>query len=370
VASPEIGKGLGLIVRGDRTGLGELSRSFNKVLKPEKVLGIDMGPHRPYPSMFFEYGPEATVVNFPPQPEQFLKWIEGLEVIFSFETFYDPQFIELARLNNIRTVLMPMPEYLPNLANPYTEGPDLYILPTPYMKDQFDLLKFPNVVIPPPFDEERFFVSLKDGEPARYEAKHLLHVIGRFAKADRAGTRILIEAIPYINHECELTIKVQGQPTAVNLPEGRYNKTYVHINYFEAHDNRMLYEDHHDALIHPRRYAGLSLPFNEAASLGLPIIALNREPENTVLPPAALVDCSVDIQMESQCGLIDVYSADPRKLAAKINELLENTDDFVPQLSHSSLSYAESLKWANLVGKYQEALHPVNSKKTAQYAGN
>lgn len=347
-----IGQKVGMLVRGDATGLGELSRTFYKYIRPDRVLCV--APARPWRHDFDIYDtaiPPEIVSSPIPHPDIY-SFLDGLDVVFSCETFYEPQFVDIARKKGVRTVLMPMPEYSPWIAAPRTPAPDLFILPTPWMKEKFDAHHFRTVVIPPPIDTDIFSPT------QRNSASTFLHTVGRFSRLDRAGTRLIFDALPHIKSKIGLTIRSQGP---VNLPSGRYGRSRNVTVTVRANTNmptsRALYEPSLDVLVAPRRYAGLSLPIWEATGLGMPVIALNRSPESDLLPRESLVPAHISTYIDLPAGMVDVYTCNPVDLAATI-DILANDPDLVANLSLHSITLAKSHSWPMLEEKYFKAFFP------------
>ena len=76
-----------------------------------------------------------------------------------------------------------------------------------------------------------------------------------------------------------------------------------------------------DAMVLPRRYAGLCLPMNEALLSGLPVFMTDISPNNNVLPKEWLVKSSKVNEFMART-MIDVYEADPEQLANLVDNYI------------------------------------------------
>src|SRR5262249_55476915 len=155
---------------------------------------------------------------FAAPPEFFLDWLDGLDVVYSAETFYDWRLVEWARDRGVATVLHVMPELL-GAISPAQMPPRLW-RPTGWRMSE---LPAGTEVVPVPVAADRFCdfrpSSEADG-PLR-----VLHVAGRRAAADRNGTLSLYQALRTVGERVEITITTQddrlplvtGRPANVHL---------------------------------------------------------------------------------------------------------------------------------------------------------
>jgi hypothetical protein len=79
-----------------------------------------------------------------------------------------------------------------------------------------------------------------------------------------------------------------------------------------------------DAMILPRRYAGLCLPMNEALISAIPVFMTDLSPNNTILPERWLVPAKQIGQFRAK-STIDVYSANPKELAELVDNYMRMT---------------------------------------------
>jgi glycosyltransferase involved in cell wall biosynthesis len=81
--------------------------------------------------------------------------------------------------------------------------------------------------------------------------------------------------------------------------------------------------DGYDAMLLPRRYAGLCLPMNEALISGLPVFMTNLMPNSAVLPPEWLIKSEKIDQFRAK-SMIDVYAGDPEHLAKVVDTYMNS----------------------------------------------
>ena len=83
-------------------------------------------------------------------------------------------------------------------------------------------------------------------------------------------------------------------------------------------DNREDMYDGFDAMVLPRRYAGLCLPMNEALLSALPVFMTDISPNNFILPAEWLVKSDSIGTIRTKVRL-ELFEADPRALAKTID---------------------------------------------------
>jgi glycosyltransferase involved in cell wall biosynthesis len=143
-----------------------------------------------------------------------------------------------------------------------------------------------------------------------------LHIAGKFASKDRNGTSTVIDMLQYSTAEYELVIKSQT-PIDTDCKDPRLT-----IDTSNTENNADLYNGF-DAMVLPRRYAGLCLPMNESLMSGLPVFMTDISPNNYVLPQEWLVESEKIDKLMTRMWL-DVYGANPKKLAKLIDDYVNN----------------------------------------------
>jgi hypothetical protein len=143
-----------------------------------------------------------------------------------------------------------------------------------------------------------------------------LHIAGKVAIKDRNGTDTVIEMMRHSKADFILEIRSQGE-MSYNIDDNR-----IKIITDNVENQEDLYSGY-DAMVMPRRYAGLCLPMNEGLLCGLPVFMTDISPNNQVLPSDWLV-ASHKVDELMTRTMLDVYSADPVQLAAKIDAYMSS----------------------------------------------
>lgn len=306
---------LGIIARSDNTGLGNQTRELVKMLNPDKILLIDssfFNKNEQHPEWYEGYNYSTTKHGMASKDEVY-EFLRGLDLVFSCEIFYNNLFVSMANKRKIKTVLQYNYEFLDHLANPDLALPTVLVAPSSWnfseIVDKFgDKTKV--VHLPPPTDVD-LFAKARDINKNKTHKK-ILHIAGKPAVKDRNGTNTVIEMLKYAKSDFQLVVKSQV-PLNIECDDPRL---VVDTSNPDARES--LYEGY-DAMVLPRRYAGLCLPMNEALISALPVFMTNISPNNNILPQEWLVD-STKIDRLMTRTILDVYDGDPKMLA----ELIDN----------------------------------------------
>lgn len=304
---------LGIVVRADDTGLGNQTRELVKMLEPERVLIIDSSKfHNRNPQHFDWYkGQNIVKSQGVPDSRVMMKFLTGLDVALSCETFYSKNFYIAAKKKKVKTVLQYNFEFLEHFNNNQLLLPDVLLAPSLWRFEEVqESFGSKSLVthLPPPTDE-KIFSENKKINSAR--TNRLLHVGGKAAIYDRNGTNSVIEMLKYSKEDYQLVIKSQ---TKLEL-ESKDERLTVSLGNEENHAD--LYSGY-DAMILPRRYAGLSLPMNEALMSGLPVFMTDISPNNLILPKEWLAKSEFVKDFMARIG-IQLYNADPEALAEVVD---------------------------------------------------
>ena len=87
-----------------------------------------------------------------------------------------------------------------------------------------------------------------------------------------------------------------------------------------------------DAMVLPRRYAGLCLPMNEALMSALPVFMTNISPNNAILSEEWLVESSKIDSFRTK-SMVDVYDVNPKKLGERIDNYFINNNSQQKELA-------------------------------------
>lgn len=308
---------LGLIARSDNSGLGNQTRELAYMLNPSKILLIDsssFNQNTQNPEWYSSYNVQTNKGFLGDRAAQ--EFLKDLDIVISCEIFYSRNFPKIAEQLGVKTILQYNYEFLDNLLNPRLPLPDILLSPSKWnIEDVIE--KFGNsckvFYLPPPTDHKKFEDARKiNSKPT----KKILHIAGKVAVKDRNGTDAVIEMMRHSKQDFTLEIRSQ-----------------VRLNY-DLDDNRIkiitdniekqqdLYSGY-DAMVLPRRYAGLCLPMNEALLSGLPVFMTDISPNNQVLPSEWLVASYKADQLMTRT-MLDVYSVDPVQLAARVDSYMSS----------------------------------------------
>jgi hypothetical protein len=308
----------GIIARCDNTGLGNQTRDLVRMLNPDRILLINstkFNNNKQYPEWYDGYN--VTMTNGFPTKQEVAIFMDGLNSVLTCETFYHPHFINLAQRRKVKTLMQYNYEFLDHLNKPDMPLPTYMISPS-YWKVDETIAKFGNdtkvVHIPPPIHLDDFR-SVRENNMSK-DHKRLLHIGGKAASQDRNGTQTVIDMLRYSKADYELVIRSQSELN-INYKDSRLTVEIGNI------DIRSEMYDGFDAMIMPRRYAGLCLPMNEALVSGLPVFMTDISPNNQILPNDWLVSSSKVSTLMTRVKL-DVYEADVKELGKKIDRYVNS----------------------------------------------
>ena len=310
---------IGIIARSDNTGLGNQTRELVKMLNPNKILLIDsshFNGNEQHPEWYSEYNVATTKYGMASK-EEASEFLDGLDVVISCEIFYHNSFITMAKKRKVKTILQYNYEFLDYLVNPDVELPDILVSPSLWNFEDV-VKKFSDrakvIHLPPPTSID-LFLNAKNINISKTHRK-ILHIGGKAAVKDRNGTNTVIEMLNYSKADYELVIKSQ---TPLDI---KCNDPRLTIDTSNPKTRESLYEGY-DAMILPRRYAGLCLPMNEALLASLPVFMTNISPNNSILPEQWLVN-SKKIDRLMTRTMLDVYEGDPKMLAKLVDDYYDS----------------------------------------------
>ena len=312
---------LGIIARSDNTGLGNQTRELVKMLNPDKILLIDsehFNGNKQHPEWYRDHNVITTSSGFPTKPEV-IEFLRDIDLVLSCETFYRQDFLHYAKRRGIKTILQYNFEFLLNMSNPEAELPDVLLAPSLWNIDQIEKMvdgRCKVIHLPPPTDST-LFENVRQNNMSK-DHNRLLHVGGKFAAKDRNGTETVLKMLRYSKTNYELVITTQKFP-GLDLKDSR-----VTVDNSNPENREELYNGF-DAMLLPRRYAGLCLPMNEALISGLPVFMTDISPNNLLLPKDWLIK-SEHINIFQAKSLINVYDGNPEHLAAIVDEYINNKD--------------------------------------------
>jgi len=335
---------IGLIARMDDTGLGNQCLELAKMLNPSKVFLVDSsswneGKFTTHPEWYKNYNTQLGNPEGWIQEHEIVEFLNDLDVVISCELFYSDNVVPFARDAGIKTILQFNYEFLHHMEPRHL--PDVLLSPSFWYLEEVKELYGNHcevVHLPPPTEHTQFDKVRQNNLSKKH--RRLLHVVGKAATQDRNGTNTVIEMLKYAESDFEIVFKVQtGSNFICNDPRAR-------IEYSNVVNRTDLY-DGFDALILPRRFAGLCLPMNEALLSGLPVIMTNISPNDKVLPKEWLIR-STQIKTFNTRRTITAYSGSPVELAQKIDSYMAMEDNSSLKESAYKIGYnqfsQESLK--------------------------
>lgn len=322
---------LGIVVRGDKSGLGFQTRNLTYMLRPHKIMYVDSKPfngHDQHPEWYDGFSGVKTI-GFPSEREC-RHFLRGLDAVLMCENPYNYALLRLAQAQGTRTYVQYNYEFLEWHRIPNLPIPTKFLSPSYWFLEEM-VEKYPNTVYLPPPIFMNDFKAPREVNMGRSGKRRFLHIIGKLAHGDRNGTVSVIEALQHTDADFELVIKCQHPVEQIHDDRVTY-----HID--NPEDQAELYMDF-DAMILPRRYAGLCLPMNEALASGLPVIMTDISPNDRALPndwlvPAKKID---SFQARTQ---IDIYNADPKALAAMFDKLCDMKYDDLLEWKATALDIA------------------------------
>jgi hypothetical protein len=310
---------LGIIARSDNTGLGNQTMELVKMLNPDKILLINsqfFNNNKQHPEWYKGYNVIETKKGMP-KTSEIIEFLEGLDVVISCETFYHLELVDRAKKQGTKTILQYNYELFGHLAHPEWTLPDVLLAPSIWNLDlimqQFGS-KTKVMHLPPPTDQSLFNEAREIN--LSKDHKRILHIAGKKAAKDRNGTDSILEMIKYSKEDYELVIKSQ---TPLNVI-CRDPRVKIEIG---NPDNRQDMYSGFDAMVLPRRYAGLCLPMNEALMSALPVFMTDISPNNAILPKKWVVE-SKKIDTFRTKSMVDVYDVKPERLAKVIDKYIGN----------------------------------------------
>jgi hypothetical protein len=340
---------IGIIVRCDNTGLGNQTYELTQMLNPHKIMIIDFTSYNSNQQNFEWYAErDYTICRGFPTDEEMNNFLDGIDVLLSCETFYNDNTPTLARAKGVKTYLQYNYELFGNLRSPEAPLADFLISPSPWMIDRVEK-KFshqaPVLHLPPPTRPEIFERALEVNLSKNH--KRILHIAGKAAAYDRNGTNSVIEMMKYSKADFELVIKSQTPISSKGLDPR------ITVELDNVKNRQDMYAGF-DGMVLPRRYAGLSLPMNEALLSGLPVFMTDISPNNIILPKEWLT-VSEEVQAMRLATTVICYNVNPKKLAENIDAYINLNDKTSIKQQAFNIGY-KSFAPAILKSKYLEIL--------------
>lgn len=340
---------LGIIARSDNTGLGNQTRELVYMLNPTKIMLINstsFNRNKQHPEWYNGY--DLHPVRGFPKHGDITSFLRGLDVVLTCETFYSNQFIDLARRVGVKTVLQYNYEYLDHLNRSDFALPDVFLGPSLWNFDHMTELfgSKTNVTYLPPPTDHTLFNKVRENNLSKNHNR-ILHIGGKAASEDRNGTKSVIDMLKYSEEDFQVVVRTQT-PLDIKCDDPR-----LVIDNTDSESREDMY-DGFDAMILPRRYAGLCLPMNEALMSGLPVFMTDISPNNKILPQEWLVK-SNKIGILKTRAVLDVHAADPKSLARMVDDYMKQKSKIVEKKQAFEIAM-NNFAAENLKQKYLDIL--------------
>lgn len=320
---------VGSVVRAINSGLGNLCWEFYRHGLIDKAIIIDDLKHD---QIFFDRYKCPKTISKIPIPKDDMEWLlKDIDTLLIFETPYEWSLLDKARKRGIKIVFMPMHEFPPkDIADVWLCPSDLEMeLPVTGKKIRINV----------PVDRDRIVWR------ERERAISFIHNAGGGGILGRNGTNELINSLKHTDSDFDLTIRSQVNKYSVN--DSRVTVLHENVkNYWD------LYR-YGDVFILPDKFAGLSLPLQEAYASGMLVVTTNRHPLNTWLPK----DVLIEPESIATAGNFDMAIIDPVNIAEAIDKVY-NMD--IREYSRKGKEWGDNNSWEKLLPKYKKILYERN----------
>ena len=317
---------IGIIGRADNCGLGILTQEFYDHLKPKKTILLFNRKYKYYPDRY----PEGECLDKKEfSDEKVREFLNGLDLVIAFETPYNWNTFDIATEMGVKSILIPMYEYLKDKA----PKPDLYICPS--LLD-YDVINGSKVFLNIPGNREK----LKKRKISNI--KNILFNIGHGGRYERNNVEETLNALSKLKENVKLTINSQ-------VPI-EYSNSNIKVLEGDIVNYQDLYKEG-DIFIMVTKFNGLCLPIQEAMSCGMPVISSDVYPNNTFLPKDLLVKPYKQDKLMLY-RKIDRYYFNQDDIFNKINEVINWSPKQINYYSNLMDKYAESISWKNMLPKY------------------
>lgn len=351
---------IGLIARADNTGLGMLSWEFYENLREymEKILIVDPGSFKQFPERFNQSMDDVVHIGSLDEIKV-EKFLEGLDIVLTIETPYSWSAFSMAKQMGVKSVLIPMFE---GNSKPLDYYPDLIACPCDIDYQSFDNDRINGFIENdekwyPKFDMEIINLPVNRKRlpfKKRERAITFVHNVGHAGLHGRTGTKDLIEAFKLVeNPNIKLIIHSQ-----VNIVE-KIDDPRIQLRIGNVKNYWDLWQEG-DVFILPVKFEMISMPVQEALSVGMPVLTTNFKPFSDWLPPHWLIDNYEDRMVKLHQRDIKYADHDVERIAKKIEEWAEKP---IEQNSLIADQLAQEISWEAMKPKWENLLNNLVSGK-------
>jgi hypothetical protein len=331
---------LGMVVRDDNGGLGNLTYEVWRHLRPEVTMVVQSRPCRgePHPDLFQAGFTKTINVANPVSRRQWREAAQMADVWWTAETWYCDEAETVLNEAGVRSVLYAMPELFAG-----SNATEVWN-PTQYLHDR--LPERAEVVLWPTTVSQQWAL--------RMGVRRIIHLSGG-AQYDRNGTELFLEALRRVREPCEVMLH---QPDVSHrVPARVLAKLPSNVEVKQTRDYftnlNSLYR-WGDLLVLPRRYAGLCLPAYEMFALGGLVMMPDTSPQNRW--PITPCDAVKEQPRRMKGGRVPMVSVDPARLARRLDALLTADVESVVRASEQGRLWAEANSWELRLSEWKERL--------------
>jgi hypothetical protein len=329
-------KRYGLIGSCYNTGISNIAWGFAEHLDMKALL-YDYKPFTTFPERFKNRRLTKDITK------EDIEWLlSDIDVLFTIETPYYWPVYEEAWKRHIKTVLMPMIEWL-DRGRPELRSVDLFVCPSTYTERVMWNKGYRNTVLVPcevPVDLKRF--------PKRKfsRIRTFLHNAGHGGLKGRNSTYELMRAIKLVQCDARFIIRSQF-PITEKIEDPRI--TYIEGNVENYWD---LYEEG-DCWLMPWKYGVAALGLQESMAAGMIPCITDMEPFNEFMPKGLLIEPERLDWRTVNCGQQELWAEQSTANIARTIERLYSERDVRPWLDWSRAT-AKAWSWDIWQKKYQE----------------
>lgn len=334
---------LGMVVRDDNGGLGNLTYEAFSNLRPQVTVVVKSRPCRgePHPHLFEEAWTETICVDNPITDEQWERIASRADVWWTAETWYNDNAESIIRKAGSKSVLYAMPELYSG------SSADQVWNPTQYLQSRLPINS--RVVQWPTSPPSNWFPKTK--------VSKILHVSGG-AQYDRNGTEIFLNALGEVEGTCDVLLHQPDEKNVTkDLHRRRLGKNVAISHTTDYQKSLSAFMRWADMVVLPRRYAGLCLPAFEAFGFGCLVLMPAVDPQS--FWPIVGVDAIRERPRLMKGGKIPMWNVDPSALAKRIDAALDWDVTRVVRASEDGRKWAEQNSWQRLLPEWMTAFEDV-----------
>lgn len=303
------------------TGISHISWGFSEHLNAKTLL-YDYKDLAKFPERFKNHRITKEITQAD------IDWLlSDIDVLFTVETPYFWDVYHQAKAKGIKTVLMPMYEWL-DRSRPELKYIDLFVCPA---ESTYEAMWGNKIQVPTevPVDLSKFQPRIVS------QARTFLHNAGHGGLYGRNATKELLDAIPLVKSDVRFVINSQYALDKVKDPRITYNEGNVK-NYWDLYNGE-------DVWILPGKYGVAYVGIQEAMASGMPVMFTDMYPFNSYLSKELLikpVSISTIKIHANQSEPLAVHTA--KEIARRIDEVAQMN---LTEYSKKSLELAKSWSW-------------------------